>query len=167
MTDICNAIDESIIETLPCPGIKFFGLCEQSIKGKQVHPVTVNDRVQVSLNDRYDGIAYYRLLSSGDSQPAEYQWGNKQNNVFKSRLRNVIAFKVNKLSEEFVFDFVNAMPETIELTGYKLIDVQNNTNIVVDQKGIYMQEFGDGDYEKHILTWNIYAIEYDVEFIKC
>jgi len=167
LTDICENIDASIVNTLPCPGIKFFGLAELAIKSNQPHPVTINDRKQIAINDRYDGIAYYRLLSSAAPQPAEWQWGNKLNNIFKSRIRNILVFKVNKLAEEFIYDYVNAIPNWLDLQGYKLVDVENNVSIIADQEAVYKTEFGTGDYEKHILTWNIYAIEYDIDFIKC
>lgn len=167
MTDICKNIDESIVDNLACAGIKFWGLAELAVKSNQPHPVTINDRKQIAIDDKFNGMTYYRLLSSAAPTPAEYQWGNKQNNVFKSRLRNVLAFKVNKFAEEFVYDYVNSIPEWLEIPGYKLVDVENNTTIIVDQVAIYKQEFGGDKDERHLLPWNIYAIEYDVDFIKC
>lgn len=167
MKDICDQIDLYIVDKLPCPGIKFSGLAELATKANQPHPVTVNDRQQVAINDRYDGIFYHRLLSSGSTQPDEWQRGNVSLSVFSSKLRSVLAFKVKKFAEEFIYDFVNAMPDSLQLTGYHLLDVTNNMTIIADQEAVYKTEFGSGDYEKHILTWNIYAIEYNVEFIKC
>ncbi len=167
MTDICNAIDAYIVSQLPCPGIKFFGLSELVTKGKQTYPVTVNDREQVSINDRFDGIAYHRLIDSGLDQPEAFMWGNRLLSEYKSKLRTVLAFRVKKFDEEFVYDFVNAMPDLMEVEGYKSVDVTNSVSIKVNQEAIYKEEFGGGDYEKHILTWNIYAIEYEVQFVKC
>lgn len=167
MKDICEAIDSYVIDKLPCPGIKFFGLAELAKKADQPHPVTINDRKQISINDRYDGIFYHRLLSSGLTQPDNLQWGNVALSLYKSRIRSVLAFRVNKLAEEFIYDFTNAMPDILELTGYKSIDVTNDVTIIADQEAVYKTEFGGGDYEKHILTWNIYALEYGIEFIKC
>lgn len=167
MTDICENIDQSILDTIPCDGIKFFGLCELAIKGTQPFPVTINDRKQVSIDDNFLGIAYYRLLSSAAPQPEAFMWGNKMNNVFKSRIRNVLAYKVDEFTEEYVFDYVNAIPEWLDLDGYKLVDIENNTTIIADHEAVYKTEFGGGDYEKHRLAWNIYAIEYDIDFIKC
>lgn len=167
MTDICEQIDQYIISKLPCPGIKFFGLAELATKTDQPHPVTINDRKQIAINDRYDGIFYHRLLSSGSSQPENLQWGNIPLNLYKSRMKSILAFKVNKLAEEFIYDFCNAMPDILAVIGYKSVDVTNDITILADQESVYKTEFGKGDYEKHILTWNIYAIEYIVEFIKC
>jgi hypothetical protein len=167
LKDICDAIDIYIINKIPCPGIKFFGFAELAIKANQPHPVTIPDRQQVAINDRYDGICYHRLLSSGLTQPEELQRGNISVSLFSSRMRTVLAFKVKKFAEEFIFDFNKAMPDLLNINGYHSVDVTNNVGINSDQEAIYKTEFGGGDYEKHILTWNIYAIEYNVEFIKC
>ena len=152
---------------LDCGGIKFFGLSELMTKANQPHPITVNDRQQVAINDRYNGIMYHRLISSALSQPDNLQWGNKAWSLYKSRMRTVLAFRVNKFDEEFVFDFSNAMPDLLTVDGYKSVDVTNDVTIISDQENIYKTEFGNGDYEKHIVTWNIYALEYGIEFLKC
>jgi len=167
LTDICEQIDLYITNKIPCPGIKFFGLAELATKADQPHPVTINDRVQIAINDRYDGIFYHRLLSSGLTQPENLQWGNVSLSLYRSRMKSILAFKVRKLAEEFIYDFVNAMPDILTVTNYKSVDVTNDVTILADQESVYRGEFGKGDYEKHILTWNIYAIEYTVEFIKC
>ena len=167
MKDICDQIDLYILSKLDCPGIKFFGLAELATKANQPHPVTIPDREQIAINDRYDGIFYHRLLSSGLTQPEEEQRGNVSIAVFSSRMRSVLAFKVKKFAEEFIYDFNNAMPDLLTISGYHSVDVTNNVGINAEQEAIYKTEFGGGDYEKHILTWNIYAMEYNVEFIKC
>jgi hypothetical protein len=152
---------------LPCPGIKFFGFCELVTRGKQTYPLTINDRKQVSIDDRFDGIAYHRLTDSGLQQPEEFMWGNRMLSEYRSKMRTLLAFKTDKFSEEFIFDFSNAMPDLIEVSGYKSVDVTNSVSIKTNQESIYKEEFGGGDYEKHIIKWNIYAIEYEVQFVKC
>lgn len=167
MKDICDAIDETIIDEVDCQGIKFFGLAELAIKANQPHPVTINDRKQVSINDRYNGIFYHRFISDSSTLQDNMQWGNKSWKLHKARLRSVLATKVEEFSEEFVFDFANAIPSIMELDGYKSIDIATDMNMIVDQESIYKTEFGTGDYEKYALSWNIYAMEYNVEFLKC
>lgn len=167
MKDICEQIDNTIIANLDVSGINFYGLAELAKKANQPHPVTIGDRKQIAINDRYNGIFYHRLLSSALSQPENLQWGNKAWSLYKSRLRSVLVFRVNKFAEEFIYDFSNAMPDLLTIEGYKSVDVTNDVTIIADQEAVYKTEFGDGDYEKHILTWNIYALEYGVEFLKC
>lgn len=167
MKDICDAIDAYIVTKLDCPGIKFFGFSELVTKTNQPHPVTIPNREQVSINDRYDGVTYHRLLSSGLTQPEEWQRGNVSLSLFSCRMRTFLAIKVKNFAEEFIFDFNKAMPDLLSISGYHLVDVTNNVAITTDQESIYKTEFGGGDYEKHIVTWNIYAIDYNVEFIKC
>jgi len=167
LKDICDQIDIYVKSKIDLPGIKLFGFAELATKANQPHPVTIPNREQIAINDKYDGIFYHRLISSGLSQPDELQRGNVSVSLFSSRMRTVLAYKVKKFAEEFIFDFNKAMPDLLSVDGYHSVDVTNNVGINSDQEAIYKTEFGGGDYEKHILTWNIYAIEYNVEFIKC
>jgi hypothetical protein len=167
LKDICDQIDAYILTKLSCDGIKFFGFAELVKKTDQYHPVTIPDRKQVAIDDRFDGIMYHRILSSGLTQPEEWQRGNISLSLFSSRMRTLLALKVKKFAEEYIFDFNKAMPDVLDIDGYHLVDVTNNVGIITDQEAVYKTEFGDNSYEKHILNWNIYAIEYNVEFIKC
>lgn len=176
MKDITDQIDIETQTNLSDDGVnvansKFWGLAELIIKGADVHPVTVDllgspHRYQIAIDDRFDTIVYHRALSSvGVDDPDSFGRGVRKQ--YNARIRTVLAFKVSKFAEEFVYDFIEALPKDLTITGYNNINTVQNISLIVDQKGVYEQEFGGGDYEKHITPWNIYAIEHDVEFVKC
>lgn len=167
MIEVCNDIDDATQENLNCSGFKFFGLAELILKGEQPHPVTINKREQVAITDTFDAIVYHRVLTIPTDDSEEFSFGISLKKEYNVRLRTVLAFKVDKYSENLVFDFANALPQTLEIEGYMMINVGEELSIVVDQKGIYEQEFGANNYEKHATPWNIYAIEHDVQLIKC
>lgn len=169
MTDICNNIDTTIQSKLSnVSGIKFFGFCQLVIKSNQPIPSTIPDNKQVAIDDRFEGIAYYRLIGTTPvNQPIDFQWGSNLNNVYKSKLRNIVALKVKKFAEDFIYDYSSSVPNWLDISGYKLVDIQNNGVINNDQLAIKNQEFGTNWDERHSIPWNIYALEYDVDFIKC
>lgn len=171
MKDITDELDIQIQTNLSCPQFKFWGLAELITKGTQAHPVTVDllgnpKRSQIAIDDKFDGIVYHRVLSGG-SLPSEESFGSEIALEYAVKLRTVLSYKVSKLPEEFAYDFANAIPDTLSLTGYKYIDASENVTLIVDQEAIYKTEFGGGDYEKHITPWNIVAIEHDIQFVKC
>lgn len=168
MKDICDQIDIYIKSKINLPGIKLYGFSQQIFKDKQPYPTTIPNNEMAAINDKFDGISYYRLLTTTPiNQPVDFQWGNNLNNVFRSKIRNIVAFKTKKFDEQFIYDYNNAIPNWLDLTGYKLVDIQNNGNINNDQLAIKNQEYGTNGDEKHWIPWNIYAIEYDIDFIKC
>jgi hypothetical protein len=59
------------------------------------------------------------------------------------------------------------MPVHVDIAGvYEFVDIGGLT-LNTDQVAIYNEEFGENSYEKHIQDWNIYALEYAIEFIRC
>jgi hypothetical protein len=170
MTEIIDAIDAQLDARFKDRGLKSFGLCELVKRQGQVMPVKIENngekRSQVALDDKWNGIVYHRLISGASSPDEDSSFGARIAKRQVARIRTVLATKLI-LGEAFRFEFANALPETLTIDNYKLVDVSENLTMIEDQEGIYAQEFGGGDYEKHILPWNINAFEYDVEFIRC
>lgn len=167
MKAITEHIDKEMQSAIGSDGFMWFGLAELMIKGTQPHPVTIPDRKQVSLKDNYNGIVYHRVLSMSPAESADFSFGSRLAVDMKVRMRTVLAFKVAKFEEEFIFTFVKTFPQELFIDGYKLIDLPPSKNVIVDQEAVYKTEFGGGDYEKHIVTYNIFAIEYEIDTIKC
>lgn len=166
MTDIIESLDTYMDGLFPDHGCKAYGLAELVKKGAGMSPVHVATRAQVAINDKYDVQWYHRIIDSGSVPSEEDSFGDKIAREQKVRIRTVFASK-HKKGETIRYDFANALPESIELDGYRRIDLDENLNMIEDQEGVYTQEFGNADYEKHILSWNIVAMEYDISFIKC
>lgn len=170
MTDLIDALDAGLDARFKDRGLKSFGLCELVKRNDQVMPVKIENngdkRTQVALDDKWKGIVYHRLISGGSSPDEDASFGARIAKRQVARIRTVLATKLI-LGEAFRFEYANAIPETLTIDGYKLVDISENVTMIEDQEGIYNQEFGGGDYEKHIISWNINALEYDVEFIRC
>jgi hypothetical protein len=77
----------------------------------------------------------------------------------------VIALK-HSLGEEFIFEFINEIPDKISITGYKFVHLQPGT-LIADHEAVYNQEYGQSSYDKHRISWNIFALEYDIDFMLC
>lgn len=168
MEKICRELDKAILSALPDKGLKAYGLCELVTKGKQPHPITVDlTRKQAEIHDSFNGIFYHRFLSASPSEDLDNSFGLEISDRVVSRLRTFIAFKV-KLGEEFIFDFLNVIPRRITLDGFKFIQRSSSMDLIADHESVYNQEYGESTpYEKHRTTWNIYALEYNIEFILC
>lgn len=167
MEKICLEIDKAILATLPTKGLKAYGLCELVTKGKQIHPVTCKDRKQAEIHDLFDGIFYHRFLNATPAEDVDFSFGIDISDRVSARLRTFVAFKV-KLGEEFIFDFIKALPVRMSITGFKLLQRSSNVDLIADHEGVYSQEYGEKTpYEHHRTSWNIYAVEYNIEFILC
>lgn len=166
MTDVIEALDNYMDNLFSGKGMKPFGLCELIKKGASIQPVHVDSRQHIAINDKYDGMWYHRILSGSSAPSEEDSFGPTIARRQTVRLRTVLATK-HKLGESLRFDFARQLPSTLTIDGYRLVDVSETVNLIEDQEGVYGQEFGGGDYEKHATAWNIHALEYDVEFIKC
>lgn len=148
-------------------GLKAYGLCELIQKDGKSNPVTVDRTRQIAqIHDRYNGIFYHRLLSGSFQDDEEFSFGKQMSRRFTGRIRTFIAYKV-QLGEDFIFSFVKAFPDKINTpSGYKFVHLSQGT-LIADHEAVYNQEYGNNSYEKHRTPWNIYALEYDIEFILC
>jgi hypothetical protein len=165
---ICNSIDLEILKALPNAGLKAYGLCELIKKGDQQNPVTVDSTRKIaSFVDSMNGHFYHRLLNSNQNEDEDMSFGDELIIKTAARIRTVLAYKI-KLGEEFIFDFINAIPQKTKMDGYKFIHRSVAIDLIVDHEGVYNQEYNETTaYERHRTTYNIFAIEYNLEFIKC
>lgn len=167
MEKICHEIDKALLAVLPDQGLKAYGLCELVKKGNQQTPVTVDStRKPATFVDSLNGHFYHRLLNSSVNEDLDMSFGLDTVDRSSPRLRIFLAYKIN-LGENFVFEFINAIPRKIEVEGYKFIHRSASIDLIADHEGVYNQEYGDTSYEKHRTPYNIYAIEFNMEFIKC
>lgn len=161
-----------LLAALPNEGIRFFGLSQLVLKKDQPHPTTIYDNQQVSIDDKYNAICFHRLNGTSDIAESEEQdFGRSTGRKRSQPMRLVIAHKVT-MGEEWIDTFWKEIPETLDVEDgggldiYEFVDI-TNLSMDTNQVEIYNTEFGDSGYEKHRIPWNIYAIEYNVEFIKC
>lgn len=162
---IMDQLDSDMLGLLPNEGIRFFGLAQLVTKDDQPNPVTIEDNKQIAINDRYEAIVYHRILNGSLAPAEDRQFGTKLGRKMIQNMRTIVAYKAGK-GEEWIQTFCNNFPEEVNVSGYDFIDIPD-LSLIADQVAVYNAEFGINNYEKHIQDWNIYALEYSVEFIKC
>lgn len=178
--EIADSIEIWINQNIQSPEIivknwGFAELANRENKGKtrtstQPIPMTINgtgERKQISLDDKNDFIYWIRWTSPVTSRQAdEDSWGLSIGSRQILPLRIVLAHKV-ELGEELVFRVVEGLPGSLIITGYEFVFLNEDYQIDPDHEAIYRTELGDTVYEKHRFDWNIYAVDLNVEFIRC
>lgn len=147
---------------------RFFGLSEIVTKKEQHFPVTIPGRQQVSLDDKLDLITWMRVLSINEEDAPEMSYGRNIRTRSTAQIRFVVALKTDLPdAEELILDISKAIPFYLTSSGYKAIFVLKTRPINNDHEGIYQEELDATAYSKHRLTWNLYAITLNVQFILC
>lgn len=173
MKEITEAIDAWTNSQYAAVNRKLFGYSELMRKtatgSEQPMPVTIPDRAQVSLDDRYDLITWIRLpgqINTGNEIDGnDWSFGLDVAPVQTATLRFIVAHKTT-LGEDFIIDFVKAIPSTLIVSGYQFVSVDRpGITVDADHESIYTTELGNTVYEKHRFTWNIYAIGLNIQFI--
>lgn len=185
MTGIIEALDEITADWLTenYPALvaspvtnKLFGFCEltnRTVDNKtQPIPATINgtsDRQKVSLDDRFKFMTWIRLeditRSSNVINGDDWAFGFDEGKVKSTNFRFILAHTVD-LGEDLVYNFVDDLPNVINVDGYKLVFIdKNQITVDTDHEAIYRTELGDTVYEKHRFKWNIYAISLLCEYI--
>jgi len=157
---------------------KLFGFCEltnRTVKDtNQPIPVTINgtsDRRQVSLDDRYQLITWFRIPGtvtlSDEVEGNNWSFGFQEAPVQKASIRWIIAHKV-ELGETLIYDIANAIPKMFGVTGNQISFIDKSTIVIDhDHETIYRTELGDTVYEKHRFTWNLYTITFSADAVLC
>lgn len=167
IADIINEINSHIIDVSPKENLSVHGLCRLMIKTNQPHPVTDDGNKQVSIDSRYDGLIYHRIISTGDvNEKEDFMFGKSIPKEISVRVRTVVANK-KALTEGFKYEIAQRIPERLVLPGYKYIDIDGTINVIEDDESVYNAEFGSGDYEKRTEPYIISALEYSIKFIRC
>lgn len=179
MTSIIEAITEYATDSFSYLKTKNFGFCELMYKsakdtrgvvgtsGSQPIPVTIPERKQVSLNDKFDLMTWVRWVEPARFDLSEdWSFGRNESEEGSLTLRIVVAHKV-ALGENLIFTFARGLPRKLDLSGYRYVFMNGRPNINPDHETIYRTELGETVYERHRFPWNIYAIDVTFNFIEC
>lgn len=170
MKAICDEIDRNIL-TLNV-NIKAYGLCIPVTKGTQIQPVPVDSDKAVSINDRWDVQFFHRLLNDNIIADEEFSYGAKYKRRHAQIIRTVVIVK-KKMGFDWIDCFVNKIPQFLRqsniLEQYEFVNLTEPMAENNDQDVIYKTEFGPDheQYEKHRMSYIIYAFEYAADYIKC
>ncbi len=165
MTEIIDRINSIFSASPTCSGITIEGICKLVIKTDQVHPVRILDDKQVIPNDKVVGVVYHRLLNDAITDDLDYSYGPIVAKRHAQQIRTVVMVKRER-GENWIDELINLIPRNLDMANFKLIDIggiAKNT----DQPIIYTTELGESGYEKHRMSYLIYALEYNIEYITC
>lgn len=166
MTEIIDYINARFNESSVCKGVQIFAICKLVTKTDQPHPISIADDKQVAPSDRHEGQIYHRLLNDVAADDPDNSFGKVIQKRHAQQIRTVVMVKRLK-GENWIDKLINLIPRNIEgLTDYKLVDI-GSVSKNTDQDTIFKTEFGDSSYEKHRMTHLIYALEYNIEYIRC
>ncbi len=70
-------------------------------------------------------------------------------------------------SESLIDNIFNAMPDSFTSDDYQFANVTKTTAILRDRDQIWTAEFGTSKKDSYQMVYNLYAIEYDLQYIKC
>lgn len=166
MIPITQYIDTYLNTQLADAGIHYYGLAELVTKDTERFPTTVNSRIKVAFDNSYDAFCYHRVLSNTPAINEDISFGLKrivQENIV---LRTVLAYKITVYDEMFRYDFENAMPRIIRISGYDPIFL-DSAGGNEDHEAIVEEEYLQLPYEKHRVTWNVYSFDNTTELIVC
>lgn len=175
MTSIIEAITEYATNSFLYLRTKNFGFCElmfktvtiDGVETSQPMPVTIPDRKQVALDNKYDFMTWIRWVEPVRfDYNDDWSFGRTQAEEGQLTLRIVVAHKVT-LGENLIFTFARGLPRELELPGYKYIFMNGRPVINPDHESIYNTELGKTVYEKHRFAWNIYTVDVIFNFIEC
>jgi hypothetical protein len=164
MTDliknIINAIDRSL--AMSYSG-KYYGVAELVNSQAERFPVTIaTRRDRINPADTWQLQTYHRILNSVQL-PTQEEFGRDL--AYQITVRMVIITNVD-LGEDFIYRFANDMPAQInEASGFGILE--DGIQINNDHEAIATQEFGQAWEDKHRLTKNIWAVDYNISLTYC
>lgn len=165
MVDLIEYIDSQIKECIQ--EVQQLGICHfiETDNGKM--PVTVeSEATEACPDDRYLVTTYHRLLNGAYELRDDLSFGKKMKGENKQKVRMIVFIQFSE-GQSLIDDIFNAMPDNIVLEGYENIFVSRTANILRDRSTLWSDEFGGSYGDKYQMTYHIYGIEYDLNYIKC
>lgn len=176
MREIIDQLDKSIS---CCLTGKAFGLCRQLIDDKgEVYPATYADRLnkfeKVTPDDRFKIMWFHRLENSSLSDSESYSFGRTFTKMNGTTIRTILLSEFSKQEDalnsmlEAMIGFMSPATTAKQLfPDYRFIEFGDSINVSRDRTAIWNAEFGNAYRDKYQMRYNIYAIEYTIDYIKC
>lgn len=165
MNDLINYIDCQIAECLGRG--KFYGLSRLILddKGPQ-YPICEATNEKIVPFDKQPIMSYHRLLNGSGADSEVYSFGRYASKQLTQNIRMVVLIDI-KEPRELIDKFIDALPDGIEDSNYRFAEVNNSVSLIVDSQSIWETEWGNAYKDKYQMRYNIYALEYAVDYIKC
>lgn len=167
MKEIINHIDRTIEAEIVG---KYYGLAQlvQDDQGA-VYPRTIGaEAVKITPNDRYKVLIYHRLIDGAIEDSEEFSFGRYPSRLNAQRIRTVILVDIKKDPEELIIDrIIDLMPEKVLNDSYKYVSISNEMELRRDAHANWDAEWSNAYKDKYQMLYNIYALEYTIDYIKC
>jgi hypothetical protein len=166
MTEIIDHINEQIENCIE--DVRTYGLCHliEDDSGEQYPSLIGSSSIKISPDDQYSILIYHRFLNGDYSPNEDLSFGRRVTAHNQQQIRTVVIIDIDT-DLSVIDDIVNALPDDFEIEGYKLVSVSKNVNLIRDSNSVWSQEFSEAYRDKYIKRYNIYSLEYGVQYVKC
>lgn len=132
-----------------------------------MYPATIEQEAKKAVpDDRYLVTTYHRLLNGNIDAREDISFGKRITGQNNQRVRMVVFAKLSE-GETKIDDIINAMPDSFEMDDYQFVNVSKNISLIRDRDAVWTTEFSTSYKDKYQKKWNVYAVEYDLQYIKC
>lgn len=164
MTDLINDIDCLLCS---CVAGTYHGLCRLLLDDKgEPYPSRYSDNKKVTPEDKFKVMWYHRLLDGSIDDSELLSFGRKFSRVNSQRIRMVVVVDMS-LGEGVADSLIHSLPEKITREAYRYAHVGSSVTLIRDRQSIWEAEWGNAYKDKYQLRYNLYAIEYSLEYVKC
>lgn len=165
MVDLINYIDEQVKDCVP--EVRQFGLCHLLQGDNEQFPATIEANAKKAVpDDRFLISTYHRILNGNIDPREDVSFGKKITGQNNQRMRMVVFVRLYE-DETKIDDIINAMPDSFQMDGYGFANVSKNISLIRDRDAVWTQEFAGAYKDRYQKKWNIYAVEYDIQYIRC
>jgi hypothetical protein len=164
MVELIDYIDTQIKNCIT--EAKQFGLCRLVEDTNDKYPATVERQAtKAAPDDRFDVLMYHRALGGSPDERPDLSFGKYPVRQNQQRVRTVVFVKMG--NDNRIDDIINAYPQTWKTTNYYNAFVGDGMTLIRDSNAIWNEEFSEAYRDRYQAKWLIYAIEFDIFYIKC
>lgn len=165
MLELIENINQAI-ESCFSGSVTTYGLCHIVQDTNEQYPSTkLKDGEKVVPNDDVDILIYHRLLNSEFEHDEDLSFGRKKKFVSNQTIRTVIIFDLEE--ETTPEDIANSLPEQVTISGYEFVNISKDMTLNKDSNAVWDEEYSESYKDKYVKRYNIYALEYQVNYLKC
>lgn len=165
LVDLIEYIDNSIKNCVT--EVRQFGLCHLLQGDNETFPATIESNAKKATpDDRFLITTYHRILNGNLEAREDVSFGKTMTAQNNQRMRMVVFVRIDQ-PETKIDDIINAMPDSFDVTDYEFANVSKNISLQREGDAIWTAEFSTAYKDKYQKKWNVYAVEYDLQYIKC
>lgn len=173
MTELIDHIEEQIHDCLGDG--KYYGLCRLLTDDQGTYPATyassAGKYTKVTPDDKHRILIYHRLLDGSPTVNEDLSFGRSLLFENNQRVRMVVLVDLSE-GETVIDSIINAIPDHITQTDldsvdYKSVTIDPSMTLIRDRANIWSTEWGNAYADKYQLRYNIYALEYSINYIRC